>query len=334
MVSDNHRRETAFTLLKRKRGNLFWRALSLLIAAVVVIYMLNLVEWQAFLSVVRRLSVGHLVGALLAYVLLNFFRALRYQALLNRVDISPLFIFPIGLFHNFLVRLLPFKLGEVAYIVMMRNRLSVNINEGVSSLFGSRLLELLVIVLVAAVSLLLSGEILPNQSGLVILLVAGCLFAAVLGLYYSAALIRQFKRIASSILPATLGEKTSPKIAALADEFETLHQPCVFAKALFWSLFTYSSSFAVNFILLQAVGLDGDWSAWIIIISIGMFATAFPFNISGFGAVELGWAFGLTQLAAYSVGEATSIGLMLNGSQLIFAAFSGIGGLVALRLFK
>jgi hypothetical protein len=62
-----------------------------------------------------------------------------------------------------------------------------------------------------------------------------------------------------------------------------------------------------------------------------MFATAFPFSLSGFGAVELSFAFGLVNLAGYSAGDATSIGLMLNGMQLIFAALSGLLGYLLMQ---
>lgn len=301
-----------------------WRALSLLLAGALVAFMLSQVEWAAFVRVLGRLSPLSLVAAFLVYVLLNLFRSFRYIALLER-ELAVRHVFPIALYHNFLVRLLPFKLGELAYVVMMRERLDVSVKEGVSSLFGSRLLELLVIMLLTASSLLLSANVLPNQQGLALLLVVLSVGGGLAGFYYAGRLLRLGTAFLRWLrLPLVL--RLCDRLDTLAAELDRLHEPRIFAKGLFWSLFTYGSSFTVNAILLHAIGLRVDVPALVLIVSLGMFATAFPFNISGFGAVELGWAFGLSTMAGYTVGEGTSIGLMLNGYQLICAALSGLLG--------
>jgi uncharacterized protein (TIRG00374 family) len=312
------------SIAKPQRNNWLWRIFSLVIAAIIVIFMLSLVSWSAFLNLLSQLSPLNLIAAFFVYVLLNFWRSLRYITLLDRDDLSMWHVFPIALYHNFLVRLLPFKLGEVSYILLMRNRLDVSVKEGVSSLFGSRLLELLVIILVAAVSLLLSGEILPNQSGLALILVIGCLLGGIIGFYYMGAIIRFMMRLIPLQTRFTFPGKITERLAALAQEFDRLRHPRIFAKALFWSSFTYGSSFGVNWILLQAIGIHLDIVTLIVLVSLGMFATAFPFNISGFGVVELSWAYGLTALLGYPGNEAAAIGLMLNGYQLICAAISGL----------
>jgi glycosyltransferase 2 family protein len=307
-----------------QQNNWLWRIISFVIATVIVIFMLSLVSWSKFLGLLAQLSPLSLIAAFLLYVLLNFWRSLRYIALLDRDDILVWRVFPIALYHNFLVRLLPFKLGEVTYIVLMRNRLDVSMKEGVSSLFGSRLLELLVIILVAAISLLLSGEILPNQSGLAFILVVGSLLGGMLGFYYMGAIIRFVIGLLRSQSSISFLGKIAERLESLAEEFDRLRHPHIFAKALFWSIFTYGSSFGVNWILLQAVGVQVDVVTLVILVSLGMFATAFPFNISGFGVVELSWAYGLTLLLGYAGDEAVAIGLMLNGYQLICAAISGL----------
>lgn len=317
------------TLQQPKKVNWLWRIISFAIALLIVGFMLSLVSWSKFLGILTQLSPLSLFGAFAVYVLLNFWRSMRYIALIDRDDIPVLRVFPIALYHNFLVRLLPFKLGEVTYIVMMRNRLNVSMKEGVSSLFGSRLLELLVIILVAAASLLLSGEILPNQSGLAVILVVACLVGGVVGFYYMASILRVITGLMRRL---NLFEKIADKLDSLALEFDRLRQPRIFVKALFWSIFTYGSSFGVNWILLQAIGIQVDVFTLIVLVSLGMFATAFPFNISGFGVVELSWAYGLTVLLGYASDEAAAIGLMLNGYQLICAMVSGLLAYLVVQL--
>lgn len=320
--------------LKKKPVNWTWRIISIIIASALIIFMLSLIQWGDFVDVLRRLSWQSMVAAFIVYVLLNLWRSFRFVVLLNRDDMLVLRVFPIALYHNFLVRLLPFKLGEFTYIVLMRNRLSVPVEEGVSSLFGSRLLELLMIVLVGAISLLLSGEIIPNQGGLAIILVVFCLIVGILGFYFIGTIIRSVSRILSRFDSISLIAKLIERLGHLATEFDRIRNPTIFAKALFWSCFTYGSSFGVNWILLVAVGITVDPLTLIILVSLGMFAAAFPFSISGFGAVELSWTLGLTTLVGLSRSEATSIGLMLNGFHLIAAALSGVIGYLIVQLTR
>ncbi|MEO1165746.1 MAG: lysylphosphatidylglycerol synthase transmembrane domain-containing protein [Chloroflexota bacterium] len=317
----------------KKPVNWVWRGVSLLIAAALIGVVLWLVEWDALLDVLGRVSPASLIATFFVYVLLNLWRSFRFVALLNRDDLQAWRVFPIALYHNFLVRLLPFKLGEFSYIVLMRQRMNVPVDEGVSSLFGSRLLELLMIVLVAAVSLLLAGDILPIAPVIAWGLVAFCVLGGIAGFYMMGTLIRIFTGIVRRFIQMGFAVKLADRLDNLAEEFDRIRDPKIFARALFWSLFTYGGSFAVNWILLLAVGVDVDIFTLILLVSIGMFATAFPFNISGFGAVELGWTWGLTTLLAYSPAEAVSIGLLLNGYQLICAAIAGAIGYVLLQMY-
>lgn len=313
--------------------NYLGRTISFLLAVLVVVFMLSRVEWSAFGELLGRLSPLSLLSVFSLYVLLNFFRALRYRVLLDR-DLPLVDVSLIALFHNFLVRLLPFKLGEVSYIILMKQRLGVSTKEGVSSLFSSRLLELLVIILVAAASLILSTDVLPNQRGLAWLLVLVCFGVGITGFYFMGALLRSSLSLIGYVLPLRFFEKIQPKFTSLALEFDRLRQGRLFLRALFWSCFTYSSSFAVNALLLFAIGIQPEMGTLIVLVSLGMFATAFPFNVSGFGAVELSWAFGLNQLLGYSIGEGTSIGLLLNGYQVLCALVSGGVAYLILQVWK
>jgi uncharacterized protein (TIRG00374 family) len=302
------------------------RGLTFLVALLFLWLVLIQIDWAQFGDLLKRLSWLSMIGAFLAYVAQNYFRALRYRALLDAPQIPLNVLFPISLYHNFLVRLLPFKLGELTYVVLLHSRLGYSYEAGVSSLFGSRLLELLIIVLVVALTLLLSGNIFPNQGVLVLVLVAGCVLGGVLGLYYSGRLLSLFVALINRLLPFDLVQRLTRPLLRLAEELKTLQEPRRFIDGFFWSFFTYGSTFLTNAILLNALGVVLPLDKFVVVISLGMFATAFPFNISGFGMVELSFAVGLTQLAGLNVSEATAVGLLLNGFQQMCAVISGVGG--------
>ena len=311
---------------------LIWRGISILVTVVLLIFLAQNVEWTDFATLIGRISILSLLGALFSYLMLNVFRAIRFRTLLDRENTPLRLLIPITLYHNFLVRLLPFKLGEISYVVLLRSRLNYSMEEGVSSLFGARIMELLIIVVVFAVGILLSGEQFEAQRSSLMLVVITVFVGSLLGLYFAGSLIRlelnvfnqTIKRLFTQ-LPAFI-EAIELKLAEMAVEFDRIRHPRLFLSAMFISAFTYTSSFMTNYILLRAIGLEAELPVVITIISIGMFGSAFPFSVSGFGVVELSWLFGLTQFAGYAESEATSIGFMLHGFQVIAASLYGLVG--------
>jgi len=206
-----------------------------------------------------------------------------------------------------------------------------------------------VIVMVAAASLVLSGSLFEGNMIMLTALVVICIIVGLAGFYYSGSIIRLTMRIVRALVKSPMIHKLADKFDGLALELDKLHEPRIFLRGLFWSFFTYGCSFGVNAILLYSVGVivdpfaSGviadpatpyvivDPSTLVMIVSLGMFATAFPFNISGFGAVELSFAFGLMMFLGFGESPATSIGLMINGLTLIYAALSGFVGFLAVQ---
>ena len=107
---------------------------------------------------------------------------------------------------------------------------------------------------------------------------------------------------------------------------DRIRQPRLFLTALFTTCFTYTSSFLTNYILLRALGVDVEFAGFIAIISLGMFASAFPFTVSGFGVVEGAWLVGLTQFADMPDADAAAAGFLLHGFQIFAAALYGLLG--------
>ena len=323
---------------RRDRRQLIVRTLSVIITVALLAVLVGEVEWAEFDQLLGRVALASWLGALLAYLGLNLFRALRFRVLLDKDDTPWRLLVPITLYHNFLVRALPFKLGELSYIALLRSRLNYSMEEGVSSLFGARILELLIIILVFASGVLTNAQALAQQRDSLMLIIIATFFVCVCGLYFGGGLLRAS---AGLLLPGfrrllrrnrrLLGALESGWLQ-LADELDRIRQPRLFLSALFISCFTYSSSFLTNYVLLRALGIQVDFPAMIAIISIGMFASAFPLNVSGFGVVEVAWRFGLVQFAGWTESDATATGFLLHGFQLFAAALYGLAGYLLIQL--
>jgi len=320
------------------RRQFFVRAASIAITVGLLADLVGRVNWAEFDQLLGRVTATSWLGALLAYLMLNLFRALRFRILLDKRDSPWRILAPITLYHNFLVRALPFKLGELSYILLLRSRLNYSMEEGVSSLFGARVLELLIIVMVFASSIPASADELAAQRDELTLAIAVTFALSVIALYFGGNLIRAFQKTARPLV--ALAEGKRPGIAAgadkrlrqLADEMDRIRQPRLFLTALFTTCFTYTSSFLTNYILLGALGVNVELPVFIAIISLGMFASAFPFTVSGFGVVEAAWRFGLMQFANMPDGDATAAGFLLHGFQIFAAAVYGLLGYLLIHI--
>ncbi|MCS6835788.1 MAG: flippase-like domain-containing protein [Anaerolineae bacterium] len=301
------------------------RVFSLFISIGLLALVLWQVDWVSFGLYWSRLSSGALFISLAFYLALNIFRALRFRALLAQPDLPQMALLPITLYHNFLVRLLPFKLGEVSYVLLLKQKLGVPSRAGISSLFAARLLELLVIVVVAVFALLESGDLFSaEQWTLVLALMLSSLALVSLALMGAGPLLRLLVRPWSGC--SGWRSALHARLMTLAQELDDLRQPRRLWPSLLWSVFTYMCSALSVLATMWALDVRLSLLPTVIFLSLGMFALAFPFNISGFGLVDLSWAFGLMALANWPAQEAVAAGFMLNATQMLFAV---VGGLLA-----
>lgn len=323
---------------QRKGRKRLMQVISALVTVALMAYILLNVQWATLGELLASVSLLSIAAAFGTYMLLQVFRAWRFKALLEKRQTPYRLLIPITFYHNFLVRVLPFKMGELSYIILLRNRLGYSVEEGVSSLVAARLLELIVIIFVMGVALLASGAQLAQQREVLLLLSVVGFVVCALGMYFASNLMRWGLGIGRRIMDALLGErvpgfvdKLEAALHKLADEFAALQRPALFSKALFITLFTYGGSFFTFYILLLAVGVEVSTPTMIAIISLGMFASAFPFSISGFGVIELSWAAGLIVLANYTTAEASAVGLLLHAFQIISATIIGALGYLAIQ---
>ncbi|MCB9461532.1 MAG: flippase-like domain-containing protein [Anaerolineaceae bacterium] len=323
----------------RKQKSRKWliRLVSIVVTGALLLFLFSKLDWQRLLDMLRGISPLALVGALLAYGSQNFFRAIRFRVLLER-DAPLRLLLPITFYHNFLVRVLPFKLGELSYIFLLRSRLNINLETSVSSLFGARILELMIIVLMTTIGFILSSGQAHGDAGLYPVLIPLLFVGCLLILYFAGALLRLAtgitRRVLARILPNMphLLTRIFAKLDDVAIAMDSLRQPRLFAKAFLVSFGTYGSAVVLNYIMLRSVGVDVPIFVMITILSMGQFASAFPFSVSGFGVVEGGWALGLLLFTNTPTDDAVAIGFLLHGFQVLAATIYGTLGYLAVRM--
>ncbi len=316
---------------------LLWQLLGFVISLALAGYIATKVNWADFLALVSGISAWSLALAVGIYIMLNFFRAVRFRVLLAR-DISLGLMFPVSMYHNFLVRVLPFRLGEVSYIAMLRHYAGYPVAGALGSLLGARLFELALVALAGLIGLAFGWEDSGTGKESTLLVLAGLLAALTGSIYFSGAVSNALGGLFGSFANRTDGGlsrllgKLGLKLDELGLSLKTLRSPDVFVPTIGVTLITYGSSLAFNWLLLRLAGVNAGAGTMLTVISIGMLAANFPISFAGLGVIEGGWTLGLVTLAGLEVGEAASIGFFIHACQLLSAAVSGLLGYVLLQV--
>jgi len=301
-------------------------------------YLLSKVDLDEFARIARHVPLWSLVLALGLYVLLNFWRAVRFRIPLKAEE-SPLrVLFPITLYHNFLVRTLPFRTGELAYITLLRQYLHQPVSDGFTSLLGARLFELLLVLTGGLGGLLLSNSHAVEQGQLVLALLIAGFVACLAAIYFSGFLTRILTRIWRWVIGRTpwkearLALMVSEKLETIAVQFDRLREPRMFVSMLALSVCTYGTNAIFYTVVMKALGLDQPVGILLPIISIGMLSSFFPLSFLELGVVESGFTFGMVVFAGLAMGEAVPIAFFLHGFGMLCAILTGLAGYLTLQL--
>ena len=334
--------DTAGHTPKRRTRRLMIRSLLFVLSITLVIFIVSQADWAYLVELAAQAPMHYIVAGFAVYLLLNMFRVMRYDALLDSQN-SQTFAargevlryrtehYSISLVHNFMVRLLPFKLGEVFYPALMKRRGRISLMRSSVALLLSRLLELVVIVVVGSISLILfSDDVGVSQS------VARVVFTVIVSGLLITGLIFRFAAVDTLLarLSRFTGKRAGEGIQVLWLDARSTVTGSGLRQALLLSIATYGCSFFVNTILLLAMGVELNVGQIIALVSIAMFATAIPLNISGFGSVEVGWSTGLALFIGTAVDRGLAIGFFINGSILLFSLLGMIIGVAGMMLSR
>ena len=144
-----------------KNRNLLLYAISGILSAVLLAYLLLNLDWEILRVAFSDLHWGWLGMAFLAYLLNIFLRALRFTNLIYSRPVKWIELVPVSALHNILMYLMPAKTGDVAYIFLAKDRLDLSLTEGTATLLAARYYDFSVVALVLAILLPFSKKDMP-----------------------------------------------------------------------------------------------------------------------------------------------------------------------------
>lgn len=309
--------------------------LGLGISITLVIYLVRKIDYSHFIHLAKNVPLWFFFLLFTLFLLLNILRALRFRMLLDRKELPLAILLPITLCHNFLVRTLPLMVGEFSYIALLRRYLKIPVSEGVRSLFEARLFDLQFVILSGAVGFLtMRGQ--STGYVLSLLVVIGALISA--NHVFFSVLPKGIERIWTCIIRicpwrhSALLDSVGHKLGEVSLQLHRFRHLRALLKALALSLCIYGINLGIHLLLLSTLKVDQQLNVFLIVISIVMIASWFPFSLSGFGVIEGSWAGSLVVFANMEVGRALSIGLFIHCCQLLMTILLAFFGFVLLTV--
>ncbi len=273
-----------------KRDMLF----GTIITIVLVYILLTQIDLGDIFNVLFSIHAHWIILGFILYILGYFFRALRFQILLNE-KISIKDLFSIVCVHNMVNSIIPARMGELSYIYLIKKR-EISTGEGIATLMVARIFDFITISVLFFVSILCVRES-PISSAL--LIIAAFLILIIL---FSLSLIywrEKFMGIIEGIILRLnlnrfhIVRLLLKKSRGITECFKAIKSERVILYSSLFSILIWVSLYLVDYILLRGMGLNLTIGAVILGSTLSIFTTILPVQgLMGFGTIEGGWAIG------------------------------------------
>jgi uncharacterized membrane protein YbhN (UPF0104 family) len=287
----------------------------------------------------NNLDWGLTVVGLLLYLLLYFFRAWRFLLMARSVPL-PLMLCITAL-HNFALRILPVRTGELVYGYLVKRVGAVGMGESLISLLLLRLLDIIAVVVIFSVTLALDvraylGNVTTS------LIVAGVVaLVGVLAVAYFPRLLHLCLSAAHWFARLSHLER-KPRSAKLLDQldqtvrvFDEIPLSTTLKAALLTAI-QWGIAYASAWSILHAMGIPVSLPQSILGSTASTVTGFLPISAVGnFGALEAGWQLGFTLVGlseTQAAASAIGFSLITLAYALVLAALAWLGLWIGTRV--
>lgn len=303
-------------------------------------------------AALARVSPAWLLAGVACFVAVNVIRAVRFQHLIPRPDVGATTFMPIGFALSFLNNILPFRGGEVVFVVAMRAGYGIPAADSTAALFLARMLDYLAVaawfVPLAALSLHrlppttawpVAGTPTAWLIGIAIAFMTalGALVAALAGLGPRALDLTRRALARAGLDRRPLARRAVDFADRTVLAFDALRSRRTYAVAFALTALLWLGIFAWQYSFIQGLNLAVDpasrgfadlgFPLFVVGATFGTLSKAVPVpTMGGHGVTEVGWTLGFTLVG---VSVATAIAGSL-GITLLTLFISTLFGLPAL----
>lgn len=307
----------------RSRG--FWlkAAVGLLITAGLFLFLFRFVDWKHVAALTKQARWWYLLWMLPLYEALYVLRAGRFVLLAPRTPFGVML--SIAAVHNFMLRVLPMRTGELSYALLVKKAGTSGLGESLLGLFLLRILDATAVVVIFAIFLVLNQTVYMGDYSFGLWLTVGAAAVGLLGALF----FRRLLHAGFFVLDAMLGLSRLKRIGRVASLLEKLRVTIASfdrldLRLMLWQIALTTVAWMLNFLIVFVImrGFSIPVSfAQAVLGGTGATVTGFlPVGgIGSFGAMEAGWALGFA-LVGLEASLAVASGFAFSLTTFVFAA--------------
>jgi uncharacterized membrane protein YbhN (UPF0104 family) len=303
------------------------------ITAGLVLFLFRYVDPSQVAQLFSRTRWPLWLAGLGVWVILYLGRAARFVLLASRTPYPTMLC--VAAVHNFLLRVLPFRTGELAYAFLLKRAGTAGLGESLLGLLLIRILDFVAVVILFAIALAFhQGTYLGDRhTGLLAAAVAGLvgcgLAAALVPLLRLGLRVLSVALRAAGLAQSPRGQRLLEQVTGAVDGFARVRRTTILlatALSLGLWLLTFGAFFAILWSFAVPVGV----SQTVLGSTAGVVTAFLPIGgVGSFGTLEAGWALGFT-LVGLDRATAIASGFGVSLSTFAYGALLGLLGWIGL----
>lgn len=303
-------------------------ALSAILTAALVVYLLLNLDWAVLQTAFAHLRAGWLALGLFVYFANIVLRALRFKFLVYSQTATVRELLPVVSLHNMFTYLMPAKSGDISFIFLSKGRLKTSLAEGTATLLAARFYDFVVVALLLALALALAGGQIPTA-----LLRASLAFCILV--FLGAAGILVFLQSPLSSREIASKNRLLARVLAAWKKFvaglREIQSRKGHSRIALLTLGVWLCQYSITYSITRSLGYEISLHQISIIMLVMIPLTLLPLQgFANVGTHELGWTSAFL-LFGYSYDAALAIAVGSHFFLLVFILFYGTLSLIALR---
>ncbi len=315
---------------KAPRGTFFTprNIIFFIIAVTLVVFLVSRIDVKKTISAFSSARPGLILLACCIYFASNFFKALRFMAIMKNTRVGIFNMFTIVSFHNFFNQVMPARTGELTLIYYLKKIGGVKATRGLHSLIVVRIFDMIIVSLFFVVSFILYFG--TRESSLLLYVGIAMAVISIIALFNIKWMVIVVSKVFYGIgsLPflqdKKLVKKLLEKVYQVEEEFSQFDTRGNLPMIAVTSLMVWTALYTLSFVVIRGFNIDIGYIPALIGATGGILTNVLPINSFGsFGTLEAGWTGGFL-LVGMSMQDAVTTGFG-NHLVMFFA-----GGFIAL----
>ena len=297
--------------------------ISIILTIILLYLILTQVKVNDVTTTIKNANFKFLGLSVIFYIIMMVLRALRFEVLLKkRIAFNKLL--PIVFVHSLLTNIIPFRVGDLSYVVMLKKIKKQSYSKGLSSLLIARVFEFCVMIFILILAIIYSKD-LPNlgfQNIIPLMIVVLVLLVLMIFsmIFLHDFLVRIFDRF------LVLFPMLKLKLNKFLVSFKAYRSRKVLIQTFVLSVLTYISGVIFTYYIVIALNYAIPLNILLITITFSILSSILPINsVAGFGTVEGVWALILGYFG-YTIESAILLSFSLHIIQLLFSGALGLLG--------